>query len=106
VELSEVAELQVLLEGVALPSERSSLLTYAVQQGARGEQLGLLRRLPERAFETIDDVAEELVRVQPRRERRVPHEPREESDAVPGGEAYRQAHPESGRVRDLDAVSG
>lgn len=99
-ELATVAELQVLLEGVALPAGRSELLGYAARERATPAQIGLLRRLPEREFETIDEVAETLVRVQPLREREVPHRPREESGAPPGGDAYTQRQPESGAVRD------
>jgi hypothetical protein len=107
VDLSTVAELQVLLEGVALPSERSSLLQYALREGARGEQLALLQGLPERRYDNIDEVAEELVRVQPPYEHEEPRSPREESGAPPGREAYTQPHPESGAVReDFDSVSG
>lgn len=95
----EIAELQVLLEGVSLPVERSGLLRYAARQGADAQQLGILRRLPERGFDNIDEVAEELVRVQPAYTREEPHSPREESGAPPGGEAYTQLHPESGAVR-------
>ena len=98
-ELSTVAELQTLLEGVPLPTERSVLLKYAARQGADAQQLGLLRRLPERRFDNIDEVAEELVRVQPGYEHEVPHSPREEAGTPPGGEAYTQPHPESGAVR-------
>jgi Protein of unknown function (DUF2795) len=64
-DLAGVAELQVLLEGVPLPNERASLLRYALSEGASGEQLALLQRLPERRYDTIDEVAEELVSVQP-----------------------------------------
>ena len=99
-ELSDIAELQVLLEGVSLPNERSSLVRYALAEGANGEQVALLQRLPERQYGTIDEVAEALVRVQPEREREVPHEPDEESGAPPGGDAYTQLRPESGAVRD------
>jgi uncharacterized protein DUF2795 len=106
VELSSVAELQVLLEGVPLPTERSSLVRYALSAGATGEQLAFLQRLPERRYDNIDEIAEELVGVQPRAEHEVPHSPHEESGAPPGGDAYTQPHPASGQVRDLDAVSG
>jgi hypothetical protein len=88
VEFAAVAELQVLLEGVPLPNESSTLMRYALHEGATGEQLALLQQLPDRCFETIDEVAEELVRIQPPREREVPHSPREESGEPPGGEAY------------------
>jgi uncharacterized protein DUF2795 len=106
VELSRIAELQVVLEGIPLPAERSEFLEYAAQQGATPLQIGLLHRLPEREFDTIDEVAETLVRVQPEQGQEVPHTPDEESGAPPGGEAYTKANPESGQVRDLDAVSG
>lgn len=87
-ELATVAELQVVLEGVRLPSERSTLLRYAFDEGASSDQLALLRGLPDRCFETIDEVAEELVRVQPGRGSEVPHLPKEESGEPPGGDAY------------------
>jgi Protein of unknown function (DUF2795) len=105
-DFAAVAELQVLLEGVPLPNERSSLIEYAVHEGASWQQLTLLRQLPERKFDNLDEVAEELVCVQPLREDEVPHRPREESGDPPGGDSYTQAHPVSGQVRDLDAVSG
>ena len=98
-DLAGLAELQVLLEGVPLPSERSSLVRYALQEGASGEQIALLQRLPERRYDNIDEVAEELMSVQPPYEREKPESPHEESGAPPGGDAYTQAHPESGAVR-------
>jgi hypothetical protein len=88
VELSSVAELQVLLEGVSLPTERSSLVRYALHEGASGDQIAMLQRLPDRGYDNIDEVAEQLVRVQPQQEDEVPHSPREESGAPPGGDAY------------------
>jgi uncharacterized protein DUF2795 len=105
VDLAGVAELQVLLEGVPLPNERSGLVRYAFHEGASGEQLALLQRLPDRRYDNIDELAEELVSVQPSYEHE-PGSPHEESGAPPGGDAYTQAHPESGQVRDLDAVNG
>jgi hypothetical protein len=104
-EPATVAELQVLLEGVPLPSELSSLVRYALHEGANGQQIALLRELPDRRYDNIDEVAECLVRVQPAREREVPHSPREESGAPPGGDAYTRVHPASGQVPDLDAVT-
>ncbi len=96
--LASLAELQVLLEGVPLPAQRADLLRYALHEGARGEQLALLRRLPERRYDNIDEVAETIVRVQPFSEHEVPP-PREESGAPPGGEAYTRPGSESGAVR-------
>ncbi|HZC75527.1 MAG TPA: DUF2795 domain-containing protein [Gaiellaceae bacterium] len=87
-ELSSVAELQVLLEGVPLPNERSSLVSYALREGATGAQIAMLQRLPERRFDNIDEVAEELASVQPPHEDEEPPSPREESGAPPGGDAY------------------
>jgi len=95
-----VAELQVLLEGVPLPNERSTIVRYAVSEGATGEQLALLQRLPERRFDTIDEVAEEILSVQPPYEHEEPSGPHEESGKPPGGDAYTQLHPKSGAVRD------
>jgi Protein of unknown function (DUF2795) len=99
VDLSDVAELQVLLEGVPLPAERGALIGYAEREAATRIQIGMLKRLPEREYETIDEVAEALIRVQPSHEHEVPHRPREESGEPPGGEAYTDPHPESGTVR-------
>jgi Protein of unknown function (DUF2795) len=98
-EPASVAELQVLLEGVELPNELSALESYALQHGATGEQVALLRQLPDRRYDNIDEVGEELLPVQPSYEREEPHPPREESGAPPGRDDYTQPHPESGAVR-------
>lgn len=105
-DFAAVAELQVLLEGAPLPIERSSLVRYATHEGATWQQLTLLRQLPERKFDNLDELAEELICVQPPREGEVPHRPHEESGDPPGGDSYTQAQAVSGQVRDLDAVSG
>jgi len=97
------AELQALLEGVDLPAEKDALLAYAVSQRAEPVFIAALRELPEREYQSIDEVGEELVRVQP-----VRHEehasPHEESGAPPGGDAYTDPSPDTGQVRDLDSV--
>jgi hypothetical protein len=105
VELATVAELQVLLEGISLPARRPELLSYALHEGATASQLALLRSLPGHSYATIDEVGEQLIRVQPRYGHEVPHSPREESGEPPGGESYTQQLPESGEVRDKQAVS-
>lgn len=105
-EPSTVAELQVLLEGVPLPTEPSGLRQYALREGATGEQMALLRRLPDRRYESIDEFAEELIGVQPAFEHEDAESPHEESGAPPGGDAYTQLSPTSGQVPDLDAVTG
>jgi len=107
VEMAKVAELQVVLEGVPLPNERSSLVRYAVHAGATGEQIALLQGLPDRRFDTIDEVAEQLVPVQPSDEREEPHRPQEESGLPPGGDDYVNPKPVSGEVReDAEAEAG
>lgn len=103
-ELAKVAELQVLLEGVPLPVERKGLVEYAQHEGAAPWQLGALRSLPEKRWSTIDEVAEQLARVQPPFEHEEPHQPSEESGDPPGGSDYTNPRPESGAVRDKDAV--
>jgi hypothetical protein len=97
------AELGMLLVGVPLPADKAQLLAYAVQQHAEPRFLAVLRSLPEREFVSLDEVVEELVPVQPGADGR-PHEPREESGAPPGGDAYTELHPDTGRVRDVDEL--
>ena len=105
-EHGRVAELQVLLEGVPLPATRQELLDYARREGAEPWQVDALRRLPDKQYGWIDQAAEELLRVQPPRDREEPHEPRASSGAPPGGDDYTNPRPESGEVRDKQAVSG
>ncbi|HZS31261.1 MAG TPA: DUF2795 domain-containing protein [Gaiellaceae bacterium] len=95
----DVAVLQTLLEGVALPAAKEELIRYAEREGATPSQLGMLQRLPDGEFESIDEAAEELVSVQPARHDEVPREPEEESGDPPGGDDYTNADPESGAVR-------
>jgi hypothetical protein len=61
---------------------------YALHGHATGEQIALLQQLRDRRYDSIDEVAEELVSVQPLSEHAVPQVPREESGAPPGGDAY------------------
>jgi hypothetical protein len=56
------SELRAVLVGVALPAEKARLLEYAVQQRAEPLFLNALRSLPDREYESLDDVADELVR--------------------------------------------
>lgn len=98
--LARAAELQVMLEGVPLPARREQLLDYARRQDAKSLQLEALRRLPGRLYSSLDEVGEQLVRVQPPRDRDEPHRPRASSGAPPGGGDYTNASPESGAVRE------
>jgi hypothetical protein len=58
------AGLNTLLVGIDLPAEKARLLEYAVQQRAEPSLLDKLRSLPDREFESLDDVAEELARTE------------------------------------------
>jgi hypothetical protein len=95
----EVAELQVLLEGVPLPAEKRQLIEYAREQDDH-RLAGLLERLEDREYGSIDEVGEELAPVQPEQPRPNPHQPREESDLPPGGDAYTSTSNDTGRVRE------
>jgi len=62
---SAVAELKALLNGVDLPADKAALLEYAVRQRAEPQLLHGLRLLPEREFDSLGEVADELLHVQP-----------------------------------------
>jgi Protein of unknown function (DUF2795) len=95
------AELQVLLEGVALPATRQKLIDYAAAQSDAASFERELERLPDRKFGSLDEVGEELASVQPDHCRGEPKAPRPESGVPPGGEAYTDPSPEPGAVREL-----
>lgn len=95
---AEVAMVQSLLEGVPLPASRDELIDYAGQQGDH-VPLGLLERLPEREYKSLDEVGEALVPVQPDVATNGPPLPRAESDLPPGGDAYLEPSPIPGAVR-------
>jgi hypothetical protein len=99
VSIREAAQLQVLLEGVPLPAGKQELIEYAREQDDH-RLAGLLERLPDREYGSLDEVGEELVQVQPERANPDPHRPHEESDLPPGGDAYTSASNETGRVRE------
>jgi Protein of unknown function (DUF2795) len=99
VDTARLAELQTVLEGVPLPAAREELIDYALRQGVRPELLWLLEALPERAYDSIDEVAETLAPVQPQPAAEQTRLPRPESGVPPGGEAYTDASAEPGSVR-------
>jgi Protein of unknown function (DUF2795) len=95
-----VAELKTALIGVALPADKTRLLEYAVRQRVEPQQLDALRSLPDREFESLDEVSEELLRMQPRGVSDG-GEPHEESGQPPCGDDYTRAHPtDTGTVRE------
>ena len=55
------AELQALLEGVALPASRSDLVAYAASQKDGDGFRADLESLPDRSYSALDEVGEELV---------------------------------------------
>lgn len=93
-----VAELQGLLEGVALPAAKSELVSYAREQDASAARE--LSALPDREYRTLDEVGEALAPVQPKRPYSPPPVPHEESDLPPGGDAYTDSNPDTGKVRN------
>ena len=63
---ADAAELKTTLVGVPLPARQPELLEYAVRQHAEPPLLGALRSLSgEKQYESLDEVVEELLRVQP-----------------------------------------
>jgi len=86
---AHAAELKTTLVGVALPAKQAELLEYAVRQHAEPQLLDALRSLSDqKQYESLDDVVEDLLHVQPASISQAPHQPKEESGAPPGGEAY------------------
>jgi hypothetical protein len=105
-ETREAAELKSTLQGISLPAEKPVLLEYAVRQRAEPVLVSALRSLPEREYESLDEVVEQLLLVQPPPNLSETEEPHEESGEPPGGsDDYVAPHPsDTGQVRDLDQV--
>lgn len=97
---SRIAELQVLLEGVSLPANKQELLEHARREHGDAASVALLEALPEREYESIDEVAETLHPVQPPAPPRQAQQPSAESGKPPGGEAYTDPSAEPGAVRE------
>jgi hypothetical protein len=98
---ASAAALKTALVGVDLPAEKTELLEYAVRQRAEPPFLDALRALPDREYESLDEVVEELVHVQPPRVREDAGEPHDESGVPPGGDDYTRADPpDAGQVRE------
>jgi hypothetical protein len=94
------AELQAMLEGVPLPADKQALIRHAREQEATPDELAALEKLPEREYDSLDDVGETLQPVQPVSAAKDAEQPRVESDLPPGGDAYTDASEEPGWVRD------
>jgi hypothetical protein len=91
------AELQVVLEGVALPAKKRELIAYARSQDE--SVVADLQRLPDREYSSLDEVGEALSPVQAERPKPDPEKPHQESGLPPGGDSYTDPHPEPGAVR-------
>jgi hypothetical protein len=94
------ATLQALLEGVPLPASRDELIAYASRQDGGCAFRPELERLPDREYRALDEVGEALAPVQPSWDGAQPQAPEPESGLPPGGEAYTDAAPEPGAVRE------
>jgi hypothetical protein len=94
------ALLQALLEGVPLPASREELIEYLARQEGGYAFRPELERLPDREYGALDEVGEALAPVQPSWDGAQPHEPKAESGLPPGGDAYTDAAPEPGAVRE------
>ena len=57
------AELKSTLRGVSLPAEKPTLLEHAVRQRAEPQLLDALQSLPDRAYDSLDEVVDELTQV-------------------------------------------
>ena len=97
---SRAAQLQVLLEGVPLPATKQELIQHARRERAGPAELALLEALPDSEYESIDEVGETLQPVQPASLAVQPGQSRPERSAPPGGDAYIDPSPETGRVRE------
>ena len=95
---AEVATLQAVLEGVPLPAAKHELMEYARTQNASAP-LHLFDRLPEREFATLDEVGEALFPTQPPSGKAQAEIPHAESGQPPGGDAYTEIDPDTGRVQ-------
>jgi hypothetical protein len=94
--LQRAAEIQVVLEGITLPATRDQLLQYAGLQDA--EAAVELERIPDRKYQSIDEVGEELAHTEPHlpAPELLPHP---ESGKPPGGEDYVNPSPTPGAIR-------
>ena len=52
--------IESLLEGMPLPARRDEIVEHAEIEGADDDLLAALRALPDREYETVDDVCESL----------------------------------------------
>jgi hypothetical protein len=88
VDTQDAAILKTTLVGVELPAQPRDLVAYAVAQGATAYVVGRLGSLEQDEYESLDEVVEEILRVQPPHVEHDARKPHEESGSPPGGDAY------------------
>jgi hypothetical protein len=82
------AQIEGLLVGVALPATKDELIGYARAQPGGARAAARLEQLPDREYEAIQEVGEELEPVQPEPTPPRSEPPHAESGEPPGGPAY------------------
>ena len=91
------AEIQAVLEGIALPAQKSQLIDYARAQDASVARD--LQGLPEQEYGRLDEVGQ-LLTLAPTARTPEPRPPLPESGKPPGGPDYLTPFPDdTGRVR-------
>ena len=95
-DFQRVAEIQVVLEGIALPATRDELVAYARREDSQAAET--LRQIPEGEYDRLDAVGEALRRTSVL-QRVIPSLPQPESGKPPGGDDYVNPNPEPGAVR-------
>jgi len=82
------ALVESLIEGMPLPARRDEIVQYAEVEGADEDILDALRALPDREYESADEIGETLRPAQPYPPTEGSGEPRAERGEPPGGESY------------------
>jgi hypothetical protein len=96
VNAQRVNEIQALLEGVPLPAQKRDLVRYARSQDGGADEL---EKIPDREYMSLDEVGEALWPVQPPSGKAQAEIPHAESGQPPGGSAYTDLQPNTGKVQ-------
>src|SRR3954454_20267344 len=94
-DLQRSAEIQVVLEGISLPASRDQLVRYAARFDEAAART--LETIPNRQYERIDEVGDELAGTKPVRAAS-DNLPKPESGQPPGGDDYLPPSPKPGRL--------
>jgi hypothetical protein len=63
-DMARAAQLRALLEGVSLPAEKAELLEQAVRRRTEPALIAALRQIPDRRYQSLDEVGREVIRVE------------------------------------------